>query len=93
MKSDDIEKANSATEVGHHDEAIEAYKKAIEPEPRNDRYFNEKLTRVYEQAGKPDLATKKRKEADPGAAMVGKIETQHLRRDRCRLSLIARSFY
>lgn len=56
----------------HYEEAIEAFKKAIELEPRNDRYFKDKLARAYEQAGKPDLATKIRKEADPGAAMVGK---------------------
>jgi len=56
----------------HYEEAIEAFKKAIELEPRNDRYFKDKLARAYEQAGKPDPATKIRKEADPGAAMVGK---------------------
>jgi len=44
-----------------YDEAIEAYKKAIELEPRNERYFKDKLARTYEQAGKPELAAELRK--------------------------------
>jgi len=45
-----------------YDEAIEAYKKAMELEPRNQRYFGEKLLRCYEQAGKTEEAEKLREE-------------------------------
>lgn len=63
----------------HHDEAIEAYKKAIELEPRNERYFKDKLARAYDQAGKSDLAAELRESirsaatSRPGQAdMVGR---------------------
>jgi tetratricopeptide (TPR) repeat protein len=44
--------------INHYDEAIEAFKKAVELDTNemNARYFKEKLAQAYEGAGKPELA-------------------------------------
>ena len=72
----------------HYDEAIEAYKKAIELEPGNERYFKDKLARAYDQAGKSDLAAELRKSVRPTATsrpgqadMVGKPAPEFALRD------------
>ena len=42
------------------DEAIEAYKRAIALDARNENEFKEKLVRAYEQVGKPEFAAEVR---------------------------------
>ena len=49
----------------HYDEAIEAYQKAMELEPRNQRRFGQKLLRCYELAGKDEEADELREEIQP----------------------------
>ena len=48
-----------------YDEAIKAYKKALEDRP-GERYFQDKLLQCYEQSGKTEEAEKLRAEMEPG---------------------------
>ena len=52
-----------------YDEAIEAYKKALEDRP-GERYLQDKLLRCYEEAGKTEAADELRAEMGPGPEYI-----------------------